>query len=109
MGHGSWENDRSPIFVVISRLTGSVRLSGQRHVDGKTCQAVVQETVNWHSHLSIDEWQSYKGVTPKFGIGHSTDPFSKDPETGVREWCRDDDGDGLWEVYCNTCGGSMPR
>jgi hypothetical protein len=43
--------------------------------------------------LYTDEWQSYRGSHP----AHAT------VRHGVREWARDDDGDGQREVLCNTC------
>ena len=46
--------------------------------------------------LYPDEWQSYRGCHP----GHAT------VRHGVREWARDDDGDGRREVHCNTCEGA---
>jgi transposase-like protein len=43
--------------------------------------------------LYTDEWQSYRSSHPS----HAT------VRHGVREWARDDDGDGQREVHCNTC------
>jgi transposase-like protein len=46
--------------------------------------------------LYTDEWQSYHGSHPC----HATVAH------GVREWARDDNGDGQREVHCNTCEGA---
>ena len=46
--------------------------------------------------LYTDEWQSYRGSHP----GHATVSHA------VREWARDDNGDGLREVHCNSCEGA---
>jgi transposase len=46
--------------------------------------------------LYTDEWQSYRGSHP----GHATVAH------GVREWARDDNGDGQREVHGNTCEGA---
>ena len=46
--------------------------------------------------LYTDEWQSYRGSHPS----HVTVCH------GVREWARDDHGDGQREVHCNTCEGA---
>jgi transposase len=48
------------------------------------------------TRLYTDEWQSYRGSHPC----HATVAH------GVREWARDDDGDGQREVHCNTCEGA---
>jgi hypothetical protein len=46
--------------------------------------------------LSTDEWQSDRGSHPAHApVAH-----------GVREWARDDKGDGQREVHCNTCEGA---
>jgi transposase-like protein len=46
--------------------------------------------------LCTDEWQSYRGSH----AGHATVAH------GVREWARDDNGDGQREVHGNTCEGA---
>jgi hypothetical protein len=46
--------------------------------------------------LCTDEWQRYRGSHP----GHATVAH------GVREWARDDHGDGQREVHGNTCEGA---
>jgi transposase-like protein len=48
------------------------------------------------TRLYTDEWQSYRGSHP----GHATVSHA------VREWARDDDGDGRREVHCNSCEGA---
>jgi hypothetical protein len=46
--------------------------------------------------LYTNEWQSYRGSHPS----HAT------VRHGVREWARDDDGDGRREVHGHTCEGA---
>jgi hypothetical protein len=46
--------------------------------------------------LYTDEWQSYRGSHS----GHAT------VSHGVREWARDDHGDGQREVHGHTCEGA---
>jgi hypothetical protein len=46
--------------------------------------------------LCTDEWQGYRGRHPdQATVAH-----------GVREWARDDHGDGRREVYDHTCEGA---
>lgn len=46
--------------------------------------------------LYTDEWQSYGGSH----LCHAT------VSHGVRDWARDDHGDGQREVHCNSCEGA---
>jgi transposase len=48
--------------------------------------------------VNTDEWQGYQGL-PGIGRGHATVCHA------AHEWARDDDGDGVREVHCNTLEG----
>jgi hypothetical protein len=48
--------------------------------------------------VSTDEWQGYDRP-PEIGRSRSAVCH------GAGEWARDDDGDGVREVHCNTLGG----
>jgi transposase-like protein len=67
------------------------------HADRRTCAALIADNVPAGStQLYTDEWQSYRGShAAHAAVRHS-----------VREWARDDDGDGQREVHCNTCEGA---
>ena len=54
--------------------------------------------------LYTDEWGGY-GRVSGLGLGHGMVRHGRDAE-GKREWARDDDGDGVREVHCNTCEGA---
>lgn len=45
-----------------------------------------------------DEWRGYNGL-PAIGRNHATVCHA------AHEWARDDDGDGVREVHCNTLEG----
>jgi transposase-like protein len=45
-----------------------------------------------------DDWSPYKGL-PRDGRRHASVSHNR------REWARDDDGDGVREVHCNTLEG----
>ncbi len=47
-----------------------------------------------------DEWGAYRGLR-RHGRGHASVRHAAQP----REWARDDDGDGVREVHCNTLEG----
>jgi transposase-like protein len=94
-GHGSYENDRPPIVGSVGRETGEVRLRVERHTDRKTLLGHVHAYAAIEATLYTDEWRAYEKVERE----HRTVSHS------VREWARDDDGDGIREVHVNTIEG----
>jgi hypothetical protein len=65
--------------------------------DKRICHALIDENIPVGSTvLYTDEANSYPGCHPTHGtVCHS-----------AGEWARDDDGDGIREVHCNTCEGA---
>lgn len=105
-GHGTYENDRPPIFSVKGRSSGQVRYFVRHHSDSATCLAVVRAAVKPTARvLNTDQWRGYAKVATQVGIGHAT---VKHGQAGgaQREWARDDDRDGVREVHCNGCEGA---
>ncbi len=94
-GHGTFANDRPPIFQVVSRDTGEVRLWVCETANKETCQAILCSLLPPGSILYSDELAGYQGWPNHFTVCHSD-----------REWARDADDDGRREVHCNTCEGS---
>ena len=96
-GHGTYDNDRPPIIHVISRESGEERCWVVGHSDKATCQAILGEAVPHDATIVYsDEYRSYHGLDlPHATVNH-----------GQYEWARDDDGDGVREVHCNTCEGT---
>lgn len=93
----------------MARHSGEVRYFVRERSDAATCLSIVQSTVPAGARLLspilyTDEWNGYGGVSG-LGIGHGTVRHGRDAE-GRREWARDDDGDGVREVHCNTCEGA---
>jgi transposase-like protein len=97
-GHGTWENDRPPVCGVAGRDSGHLRLTVAEHSDGPTLQRVVRKASWPMVTVNTDEWQGYNGL-PAIGRSRSTVCHA------VREWARDDDGDGVREVHVNTLEG----
>ena len=97
-GHGSWENDRPPVCGVVGRASGHVRLTVAEHSDGATLERVVRRASWPMVTVHTDEWQGYHSL-PASGRRHATVSHA------VHEWARDDDGDGIREVHCNTLEG----
>ena len=96
-GHGTYDNDRPPIIHVISRETGEERCWVVAHSDKATCQGILAEAVPPNQTIVYsDEYRSYHGIAQQ----HAT------VNHGQHEWARDDDGDGVREVHCNSCEGA---
>jgi transposase len=100
-GHGTDETDRPPIFSVIGRTTGEVRYFVREHSDGATCCEVLASSMPVGAAvLYTDEWGGYWSVEKKLKLAHSS------VKHGEKEWARDDDGDDVREVHCNSCEGA---
>jgi transposase-like protein len=81
---------------VVSRDTGEIRYIVGDRATKETCRAILATFVRTDGTIFYtDEWSGYRDVPPV----HRTVCHS------VREWARDDDGDGRRAVHCNTCEG----
>lgn len=94
-GRGTYANDRPPIVGTVGRESGQVRLRVVLDTTGQTLEAHVHQFTRTDAHLYTDENQSYNHVIRP----HATVCHSK------HEYARDDDGDGIREVHCNTAEG----
>ena len=104
-GHGTYENDRPPIFSVIERATQTARYFIGTNAGADDCLRVIESTVPAGAAiLYTDEWSGYRRVEAELQIAHATVRHGRD-DAGTREWARDDDGDGQREVHCNSCEG----
>lgn len=96
-GHGTYDNDRPPILGLICRETGEQRYQVCEHADQPTCHAFLNANLPPNAAiLYTDEWRAYN----RLPLPHATVNHSQ------HEWARDDDGDGIREVHCNTCEGA---
>jgi transposase len=97
-GKGTMENDRPPILGVVGRESGQIRLAGCDDTTQDTIQPEVEKKTEPTTTLYTDESNAYNRVAAT-GRGHATVCHSQG------EWARDDDGDGIREVHCNTMEG----
>lgn len=97
-GKGTMANDRPPIQGIVGRDSGEIRLTvcGDTRMD--TVQPEVEAKTGTGITLYTDESSAYNRVAAS-GRGHGTVCHSE------REYARDDDGDGIREVHCNTMEG----
>ena len=91
-------NDRPPVLGVVGRESGQIRLKVCDDTTQDTIQPAVEKKTVPTTTLYTDASNAYNRVASS-GRGHGTVCHSK------REWARDDDGDGIREVHCNTMEG----
>jgi transposase len=96
-GHGTFANDRPPIAGVVGRESGEFRSEVLDHADGAELEGVIECTTLEGTVVNTDEWKGYNGL-PRMKRVHKTVDHSGPKST----WARDDDGDGVREVHCNT-------
>jgi transposase-like protein len=94
-GHGTYDNDRPPIVGSVGRESGQVRLRVVKHTDKETLLDHVHHYTPGKAILHTDEWRAYEQVEREHRVVHH----------GIKEWARDEDGDGIREVHVNTIEG----
>ena len=99
-GHGNWDTDRPPVFGMVGRDSGHVRLRVARSANGEALTAFVTDTTMAKSTVNTDEWTGYSRVAQNDRT-HVTVCHTP----GKRVWAKDLDGDGINEVHNNTIEG----
>ncbi len=79
----------------MGRASGALRLTVAHHADAATLQRVVRRASWPLVTVYTDEWRGY-------GRLRETGRFRSAVCHVAGEWARDDDGDGVREVHCNT-------
>jgi hypothetical protein len=97
-GHGTWDIDRPPLAAVLGRQSRRLRLRLVRRAFRAALEALVGSATRPGTRVYTDAWGAYQRL-PQAGRGHA----AVNHEAG--EWARDDDGDGVREVHCNTLEG----
>ena len=97
-GRGTMDNDRPPVFGTVGRETGQIRLVVCDDTKQSTIEPEVESKTKATTTLYTDESGAYNRVADT-GRGHGTVCHS------AGEYARDDDGDGVREVHCNTMEG----
>ena len=97
-GHGTWDNDRPPVLGVVGRQSGQLHLHVARQSTRAALEPPVLACTRADTTVHTDEWGAYNHLNEN-QRGHAT------VNHGAHEWARDDDGDGIREVHCNTIEG----
>jgi transposase-like protein len=98
VGRGTMDNDRPPILGVVGRSTGKIRLTVCEDTRQDTIEPQIESDTQPTTTLNTDECSAYNHIAMT-GRGHARVCHS------LGEWARDDDGDGIREVHCNTMEG----
>lgn len=97
-GKGTMANDRPPILGTVGRQSGKARLAVAENTQKTTIQPQVEKSIPSQCNFYTDESTAYQGLGSEKRL-HGTVCHSKG------EYARDDDGDGVREVHCNTLEG----
>lgn len=97
-GHGTFANDRPPVFGMVGRESGQIRLWVIPDCSQATLLPLVAGLSREGAVVNTDDWSGYGGVA-ELGREH---PVVKH---GKKEYARDEDGDGHHEIHCNTMEG----
>ena len=97
-GHGNWDNDRPPARGAVGRDGGQARPLVARSADRATLGGMVVGSCELGTMAYTDESHGY-GHVAEAGRGHATGCHE------MKEWARDDDGDGIRAVRDDTLGG----
>jgi transposase len=98
-GHGTWDKDRPPVCGVTGRESGRLMLRvGRRNWAVELVHLTVLPRTEAGAMVYTDEWSGYKPLKAA-GRGHAA------VNHNAGEYARDDDGDGILEVHCNTLEG----
>jgi len=95
-----WENDRPPVFGVVGRQSGWIRLEVARRNDRATLCPLARDYTLPGTTVNSDEWVAYDPLPQQGRLRVKVKHSRPHPE-----YARDDDGDGVREVHCNTMEG----
>jgi len=94
-GRGTYENDRPPVLGVVGRESGQMRLRVVMDTKAIPLEKHVHQFTLSDGHVYTDEYDSYNGIErTRSSVQHA-----------IKEWARDDDGDGIREVHTNNAEG----
>ena len=96
-GRGTLEKEKPPILGIIER-SGDVAIFMLPDVQRKTIEPILRSVIEPGSLVNTDEYIIYSQL-PEWGYEHKTVCHA------IKEYARDEDGDGFHEVHVNTIEG----
>lgn len=96
-GRGTLKKEKPPVFGMIQRC-GDAAIHMLANVRQKTIEPIIKATVLPETLIYTDEYSIYERLN-EWGYEH------KSVNHGKKEYARDEDGDGFFEVHVNTMEG----
>ena len=93
-GRGTAADEKNPVLGIVER-SGLLRLDVLSNVKRVTIAPIIKKTVAKETLIYTDEYAIYDHLK-QWGYEHKT------VNHGEGEYARDEDGDGFYEVHCNT-------
>ena len=93
-GRGTAADEKNPVLGMVAR-NGMLRIDVVSNVKRSTIAPIIKETIVKGTLIHTDEYVIYKPLK-EWGYEH------KVVNHGEKEYARDEDGDGFFEVHCNT-------
>lgn len=93
-GRGTSSDEKNPVLGFVQR-GGLVRLQVVDNVQQKTIEPIMKSCISEGTLIYTDEYNIYNKLSD-WGYQHKT------VNHGEGEYARDEDGDGFYEVHCNT-------
>ncbi|MCP4055409.1 MAG: IS1595 family transposase [Mesoflavibacter sp.] len=97
-GRGTYGKDKPPIMGILNRETGLIQLFVCANLFITQIEPLIKQVILAGSTIYTDEYSIYNRL-PDWGYVHKTVCHSK------KEYARDDDGDEINEVHCNSVEG----
>lgn len=96
-GRGTAQSEKNSILGMVSH-TGAIALQVLENVKQTTIRPIIEGRIAREACIYTDEYNIYNRVT-QWGYQH------KKVQHAQKEFARDENGDGLCEVHCNTIEG----
>ena len=93
-GRGTIEDDKCPVLGLVQR-GGLVKLTVIPNVQQKTIKPIIEKTITKFSTIHTDEYNIYNKL-------EAWEYYHKTVNHSLGQYAKDEDGDGFYEVHCNT-------
>ena len=93
-GRGTIEDDKCPVLGLVQR-GGLVKLTVVPNVQQKTIKPIIEKTITKFSTIYTDEYNIYAKL-------EEWEYYHKTVNHSLGQYAKDEDGDGIYEVHCNT-------
>ena len=93
-GRRTIQDDKCPVLGLVQR-GGLVKLTVIPNVQQKTIKPIIEKTITKFSTIHTDEYNIYAKL-------EEWEYYHKTVNHSLEQYAKDEDGDGVYEVHCNT-------